>query len=94
MLRQWTAADVWPEFKRRFRIPQVLDSTHPLKVTYLFTTVRVNPAAIGRVPSFLAHRSNLVLVKFDVQIGALMRNSEGLCLRCQPGEIGERSVNY
>ncbi len=47
------------------------------------------PGAIGKVPSFLGHRSNLALVKFDVETGEPMRNQEGFCLRCKPNEIGE-----
>jgi fatty-acyl-CoA synthase len=82
-------ADVWPEFKRRFQIPQILEFYASTEGNVSLYNCEGTPGAIGRVPSFLAHRSNLALVKFDVQTGAPMRNSEGLCIRSQPGEIGE-----
>jgi fatty-acyl-CoA synthase len=82
-------ADVWPEFKRRFRIPQILEFYAATEGNVSLYNCEGKPGAIGRVPSFLAHRSNLALVKFDVQTGAPVRNSEGLCIRAEPGEIGE-----
>lgn len=82
-------ADVWPEFKRRFHVPQILEFYASTEGNVSLYNCEGTPGAIGRVPSFLAHRSNLALVKFDVQTGAPMRNSEGLCMRSQPGEIGE-----
>jgi fatty-acyl-CoA synthase len=47
------------------------------------------PGAVGKVPSFLGHRSNLALVRFDVEAGEPLRNQKGFCLRCGPDEIGE-----
>ena len=45
--------------------------------------------AIGRIPSFLAHRSNPALVKFDIDEGNPVRDQRGFCVRCKPNEIGE-----
>jgi fatty-acyl-CoA synthase len=47
------------------------------------------PGAVGRIPSFLAHRSPTALVKFDVETSELVRNERGFCIRCQPNEVGE-----
>jgi fatty-acyl-CoA synthase len=82
-------ADVWPEFKRRFRIPQILEFYASTEGNVSLYNCEGKPGAIGRVPSFLAHRSNLALVKYNFEADAPLRNDEGLCARCQPGEIGE-----
>jgi len=47
------------------------------------------PGAIGRVPSFLAHRSPTALVKYDVGRGEFLRDADGRCMRCGPHEVGE-----
>jgi fatty-acyl-CoA synthase len=82
-------ADVWPEFKRRFRIAQILEFYASTEGNVSLYNCEGKPGAIGRVPSFLAHRTNLALVKYDFEADAPLRNDEGLCERCQPGEIGE-----
>jgi fatty-acyl-CoA synthase len=51
--------------------------------------VEAEPGAIGRVPSFLAHRFQVVIVKFDFESEAPLRDDNGRCLRCNPGEVGE-----
>jgi fatty-acyl-CoA synthase len=82
-------ADVWPEFKRRFRIPEILEFYASTEGNVSLYNCEGKPGAIGRVPSFLAHRTNLALVKYDFETDAPLRNDEGLCVRCQSGEIGE-----
>jgi len=82
-------ADVWLEFKSRFRIPQILEFYASTEGNVSLYNCEGNPGAIGRIPSFLAHRTNLALLKFDVEAGEPMRNGEGFCIRSKPNEIGE-----
>jgi len=82
-------SDVWLEFKDRFRIPHILEFYASTEGNVSLYNCDGLPGAIGRIPSFLAHRSNLALVKFDVESGDPIRNAEGFCLRCKPNEIGE-----
>ncbi|HTT74512.1 MAG TPA: long-chain-acyl-CoA synthetase [Candidatus Binataceae bacterium] len=82
-------AGVWDEFKGRFRIPQILEFYASTEGNVSLYNCEGKPGAIGRVPSFLAHRSNLALVKCDASTEAPLRNNDGFCARCQPGEIGE-----
>jgi fatty-acyl-CoA synthase len=81
--------DVWLEFKRRFRIPQILEFYASTEGNVSLYNCEGTPGAIGKVPSFLGHRSNLALVKFDFEAGLPMRNQEGFCVRCKSNEIGE-----
>jgi len=81
--------DVWPKFESRFRIPQILEFYASTEGNVSLYNCEGKPGAIGRIPSFLAHRSNLVLVKFDTAAGQPLRNDAGLCVRCKPDEVGE-----
>ena len=82
-------SDVWLEFKRRFHVPQILEFYASTEGNVSLYNCEGTPGAIGKIPSFLAHRSNLALVKFDVEAGEPMRNQEGFCIRCKSSEIGE-----
>ncbi|MGO9267869.1 MAG: long-chain-acyl-CoA synthetase [Candidatus Binataceae bacterium] len=82
-------SDVWFELKSRFQIPQILEFYASTEGNVSLYNCEGHPGAIGRIPSFLAHRSNLALVEFDFETGEPMRNREGFCLRCKPNEIGE-----
>jgi fatty-acyl-CoA synthase len=82
-------ADVWPRFAERFGIPRVLEFYAATEGNFSLYNVEGEVGAIGRVPSFLAHRFPLALVKFDHATGLPVRDAAGLCVRCAPGEAGE-----
>jgi fatty-acyl-CoA synthase len=81
--------DVWNEFKRRFRIPQILEFYAATESNFSLYNCEGKPGAIGRIPSFLAHRLPVALVKFDIETGEPIRNQEGFCIRCSADEVGE-----
>ena len=83
------AADVWDEFKNRFRIPQVLEFYAATEGNVSLFNVEGRRGAIGRVPGYLAHRFSPVIVRFDVERGVPVRNNEGFCIRCATNEPGE-----
>jgi fatty-acyl-CoA synthase len=82
-------ADIWEEFKRRFRIPQILEFYAATEANISLFNVEGMPGSIGRVPSFMAQRSSLALVRFDLERGVPERNAHGFCIRCAPNEAGE-----
>src|SRR5205814_10273455 len=82
-------ADVWPGFQQRFRIPRILEFYAATEGNVSLFNVEGKPGAIGRVPSFLAHRFPAALVKFDVEKDAPIRDEEGWCVRCAANEVGE-----
>src|SRR5258706_4693521 len=55
--------DVWETFKRRFAIPHVLEFYAATEGNLSLYNVEDRPGAIGRVPSFLAHRFPAAIVK-------------------------------
>jgi len=81
--------DIWNDFKRRFRTPQILEFYAAAEANVSLFNVEGRPGAIGRTPPFVAHRSPLALVKFDVERAAPLRNENGFCVRCVPNEAGE-----
>ena len=81
--------DVWDEFKRRFRIPQILEFYAATESNFSLYNCEGRPGAIGRIPSFLAHRMSVALVKFDIQTSEPIRNEKGFCIRCSANEVGE-----
>jgi fatty-acyl-CoA synthase len=81
--------DVWREFETRFRIPRILEFYAATEGNVTLFNVEGKPGAIGRAPSFLAHRLPAVLVKFDVATGAPLRDALGFCVKCAVNEAGE-----
>jgi fatty-acyl-CoA synthase len=81
--------DVWREFETRFRVPRILEFYAATEGNVTLFNVEGKPGAIGRVPSFLAHRAPATLVKFDVETNAPVRDARGLCVPCAVNEPGE-----
>jgi fatty-acyl-CoA synthase len=82
-------ADVWERFKERFAIPHVLEFYAATEGNLSLYNVEDKPGAIGRVPSFLAHRFPAAIVKLDPSTGEPLRGADGLCIRCAADEPGE-----
>jgi fatty-acyl-CoA synthase len=81
--------DVWPEFKRRFRIPQILEFYAATEGNVTLFNFDEREGSVGRIPWFLASHFPIELVKFDINTEQPVRNAEGLCVPCRPGEVGE-----
>jgi fatty-acyl-CoA synthase len=81
--------DVWEEFKRRFAIPRILEFYGATESNISLYNVEGKVGAIGRAPSFLAHRFPVALVKSDPLTNEPVRGADGFCLRCATDEIGE-----
>src|SRR5215471_7142990 len=82
-------ADVWERFTRRFAIPHVLEFYAATEGNLSLYNVEDRPGAIGRVPSFLAHRFPAAIVRFDLERGEPLRDADGRCIRCAADEVGE-----
>jgi fatty-acyl-CoA synthase len=82
-------ADIWQKFQDRFAIPKILEFYAATEGNVSLYNVEGKIGAIGRVPSFLAHRFPLALVKSDPATHEPIRNEGGRCVRCATGEAGE-----
>jgi fatty-acyl-CoA synthase len=81
--------DVWNAFQDRFRIPRILEFYAATEGNVTLFNYEGKPGAIGRIPSFLAHRSPTALVRYDGERGEIVRDARGRCIRCLPEEAGE-----
>jgi fatty-acyl-CoA synthase len=81
--------EVWEPFVQRFKIPQILEYYAATEGSFSLYNCEGRVGSIGRIPPFLRHRMPVALVRFDVTTGEPMRDAEGRCVRCTPGEVGE-----
>ena len=81
--------EVWERFQTRFKIPRILEYYASTEGNFSLYNCEGRPGAIGRIPSFLAHRLPVALLRFDLELGEPLRNAEGFCERCAVDEIGE-----
>jgi fatty-acyl-CoA synthase len=81
--------DIWNSFKSRFRIPGILEFYAATEGNVSLFNIEGKPGAIGRIPSYLAHRFPATLVRFDIEKEQPVRNAHGFCVRTAPNETGE-----
>ena len=82
-------ADVWQAFQSRFGIPQVLEYYAATEGSFSLYNTEGRVGSIGRIPPFLSHRYPVALVRCDPATGIAVRDDQGRCIRCEPGEPGE-----
>jgi len=81
--------DIWSEFQDRFNIPRIIEFYAATESSFSLYNCDGKPGAIGRIPPFLAHRFPVALVRFDIDAGEVVRDTDGFCLRCAADEVGE-----
>ena len=81
--------DIWPEMKRRFRIPEILEFYGSTEGNVSMFNFDGREGAIGRVPKWLRKQFNIRLVQFDLETETPVRGPDGLCIEAGPGQIGE-----
>jgi len=81
--------DVWTRMKERFRIPDILEFYGATEGNVSMFNFDGRLGAIGRAPRYLRKHFNIRLIRFDVETEEPVRGSNGLCVECRPGEIGE-----
>ncbi|MGJ3233078.1 MAG: long-chain-acyl-CoA synthetase [Oceanicaulis sp.] len=81
--------DVWPRFAERSGIPRIIEFYGATEGNVGLINLDSKPGAIGRVPPHLAKRFNIKLVQFDTEKEEVIRDANGRCIECKPGEVGE-----
>ena len=82
-------AGTWEEFKRRFRIPQILEFYAATESNFSLFNCDGMPGAIGKIPPFLEHRFHVALIRTNMDTGEPLRGPDGSCIGCPTNEIGE-----
>jgi fatty-acyl-CoA synthase len=81
--------DVWPQFKERFRIPQIIEFYAATEGNVSLFNFEGKEGAVGRLPWFIAGRFPTKIVRFDVESQQPMRDQAGFCIECGIDESGE-----
>ncbi|MFZ5718672.1 MAG: long-chain-acyl-CoA synthetase [Pseudomonadota bacterium] len=81
--------DVWPQLKQRFRIPEILEFYGSTEGNVSLFNFDGKEGSIGRVPKWLKRRFNIRLVQYDVETESVVRGTDGLCIECGPGQVGQ-----
>jgi fatty-acyl-CoA synthase len=81
--------DVWLEFKRRFRIPRIIEFYAATEGNVSLFNFDGKEGAIGRLPWWVAGRFPTKIVRFDVERQQPVRNEQGFCIECDVDEPGE-----
>jgi fatty-acyl-CoA synthase len=82
-------ADVWEAFQQRFAIPRILEFYAATEGNLSLYNVDGKVGAIGKVPSFLAHRFPAAIIRVDPERGEPVRDAQGFCIRCAAEAPGE-----
>jgi fatty-acyl-CoA synthase len=88
-------ADIWREFKQRFRIPRVIEFYAATEGNVTLFNFDGQEGSVGRIPWWLAHRFPTKIVRFDAQRQQPVRDERGFCIECavdEPGEVIGRIV--
>jgi fatty-acyl-CoA synthase len=81
--------DVWPQFKRRFQIPQIIEFYAATEGNVSLFNFDGKEGAVGRLPWWLARRFPIKIVRFDPESQQPIRDNRGFCIECQVDEPGE-----
>jgi fatty-acyl-CoA synthase len=81
--------DVWPEFKRRFQVPEIIEWYAATEGNVAIFNFDGTEGAVGRIPKWAERRFVVKIVRFDVETQQAVRGPDGFCIECDPGEVGE-----
>jgi len=81
--------DVWPQLKQRFRVPDILEFYGSTEGNVSLFNFDGREGSIGRIPKWLRKRFNTRLVQYDVETEEVVRGTDGLCIECGPGQVGQ-----
>lgn len=79
--------DVWTAFVERFGIELVCEGLGSTEANYGITNVDNRVGSVGRLP--YPQHSNIRIIKYDVDAGDHVRDSEGRLVLAKPHEVGE-----
>ena len=81
--------DVWPQFKRRFQIPQIIEFYAATEGNVSLFNFDGKEGAVGRLPWWMAARFPTKIVRFDPESQQPVRDERGFCIECDIDEPGE-----
>jgi fatty-acyl-CoA synthase len=83
------SAPVWRAFADRFPDTRVLEFYASTEGNVWLYNVEGRIGALGRLPSYLAAKAPIALVRFVEEAQAPLRGPDGFCVACEDDEAGE-----
>ncbi|MES2042762.1 MAG: long-chain-acyl-CoA synthetase [Pseudomonadota bacterium] len=81
------SAEMWEPFQQRFGVPQIYEGWGATECNTSLVNYENVPGAIGRVVDW--NKTNLRIVRYDVETESYPRDAGGRMILCAPGEAGE-----
>lgn len=81
--------EIWREFQDRFAIPRIVEFYGATEGNVSMLNYDGTVGAVGRVPNYLQWLLPTRVVRFDVEKEEPVRGPDGLCIECDPREVGE-----
>jgi fatty-acyl-CoA synthase len=81
--------EIWPEFQARFAIPRIVEFYGATEGNVSMLNYDGTVGAVGRVPEYVQRLLPTRVVRFDVEREVPVRGADGLCIECDPVEVGE-----
>ena len=81
--------EIWREFQSRFAIPRIVEFYGATEGNVAMLNYDGTIGAVGRVPDYAERMLPTRVVRFDVEREMPVRGPDGLCIECEPGEVGE-----
>ncbi|ROS01898.1 fatty-acyl-CoA synthase [Sinobacterium caligoides] len=87
MMGAGLGADIWQAFQQRFAIAHIFEGWSATEANCSLINIDNKPGSCGRIA--YAEKTNLRLVKYDIERGCHVLDEQGKMICCQPGEVGE-----
>jgi len=81
--------EIWCEFQTRFAIPRIVEFYGATESNVAMLNYDGTVGAVGRVPDYLEWLLPTRVIRFDVETEMPVRGADGLCIECEPDEVGE-----
>ncbi len=81
--------EIWRQFQDRFAIPRIVEFYGATEGNVSMLNYDGTVGAVGRVPDYLEWLLPSRIVRFDVEKEMPVRGPDGLCIECDPDEVGE-----
>ncbi|XP_069187430.1 long-chain fatty acid transport protein 4 isoform X2 [Procambarus clarkii] len=79
---------IWKDFMKRFHIPKICEFYGSTEGNVNTVNTNGKTGSVGFIPLFLQSTFHMALLKIDDETQEVVRTSNGLCIRCKPGECG------
>lgn len=79
--------DIWEEFRDRFRLPSIIEFYGATEGNVAMLNMDNKVGSVGRIP--LKRMMDARVIRYDIENDEYLRDENGRCIECEPGEVGE-----